>query len=169
MWKRLAEHSLEDIRYPALRQVLWRDDGTYLLEHPELIESESDSVRETAVLVLAKVESPKASTLLRKAITDKNDSVRRSAIRQFIDRQPPDIVETLLPYLEDQHAWVRLDVICELVCWGHPSAMAKLRETITTWTTADLERGRQLGSRLPNRDPLRAHRRPEVEGSTRQS
>ena len=53
---------------------------------------------------------------------------------------PPDIVETLLPYLEDQHAWVRLDVICELVCWGHPSAMAKLRETITTWTTADLKR-----------------------------
>ena len=88
MWKRLAEHSLEDIRYPALRQVLRRDDGTYLLEHPELIESESDSVRETAVLVLAKVESPKASTLLRKAITDKNDSIRRSAIRQFIDRQP---------------------------------------------------------------------------------
>ena len=102
MWKRLAKHSLDDIRYPALCQVLLRDDGTYLLEHPELIESESDSVRGTAVWLLAKVELPGASTLLRKAIIDKNETIRRSALRQLIDQAPPDIEEILLPYLDDQ-------------------------------------------------------------------
>ena len=33
MWKRLATHSLDEIRYPALGQVLRPADGTYLFEH----------------------------------------------------------------------------------------------------------------------------------------
>ena len=48
-------------------------------------------------------------------------------------------METLLPYLDDEYALIRLNVICELVCWGHPSAMAKLRVTIAAWPNADLE------------------------------
>ena len=139
MWKRLAEHSLEDIRHPALCQVLQRDDGTYLFDHPELIESESDSVRATAVSVLARLESPKASTLLRKAITDKNETIRRSALRELIDQAPPDIEDVLLPYLDDQYASIRVDVICELACRGNSAATKKLTENIATLPTVDLE------------------------------
>lgn len=139
MWKRLAKHTSQDIRYPALCQVLRRDDGTYLFDHPELIESENDSVRGTAVGLLAKVDSPETSTLLRKAITDKQDSIRRSALRHLIDREPSDIEAVLLPYLDDESTLIRVDVICELACRGNPAATKKLRETIATWPTADLD------------------------------
>jgi HEAT repeat protein len=133
MWKRLAKHASADVRNRALCEVLRRDDGTYLLDQPQLIQSESDSVRGAAVMVLAKVESPEALTLLRKAITDEQDGIRRSALSKFIARRPPDIEEVLLPYLQDQYAPIRLDVICELACWRNPAAIEKLRETIASW------------------------------------
>lgn len=138
MWKRLAQHPADDIRYPALCQVLRRDDGTYLFDHPELIESESDPVRATAVGLLGKVESPKAMSLLRKAINDKQEYTRLSALRHLIAREPSDIEGVLVPYLDDEFASIRKDVICELACRGNPAAIKKLQETIATWPTADL-------------------------------
>ena len=139
MWKRLASHDSDDIRYPALCHVLRRDDGTYLFDHPDLIESENDSVRGTAVGLLAKIDSPKALTLLRKAITDKQDSIRRSALRHLIDQEPPNIEDVLLPYLDDDSASIRVDVICELACRENPAATKKLGQTIATWPTVDLD------------------------------
>ncbi len=139
MWLRLAGNPDADIRHHALCQVLLRDDGTFLRQHPELIESDGDFVRRVAVICLSKLSSPEALPLLRKAIVDKHSLVRRSAIQQFIDRQPPDIVEVLLPYLDDDYALIRQDVICELACWRHPSAIAKLRETVAVWPNADLK------------------------------
>jgi HEAT repeat protein len=139
MWLRLAGNPDAEIRYHALCQVLRRDDGTFLRQHPELIESDGDFLRRVAVSCLSKLSSPEALPLLRKAIVDKHSLVRRSAIQQFIDRQPPDLVEVLLPYLDDDYALIRQDVICELACWRHPSAIAKLRETVAVWPNADLK------------------------------
>ncbi len=134
MWKRLAEHPASDIRYPALCQLLYRDDGTYLLDHPELIASKDDSVRSASVRLLATVKSPRALMLLRQGILDENASIRRSAIRAFIDIDPPDVVEILTDYLEDESSLIRMDVICELVSRGNVAATAKLRTTIAAWT-----------------------------------
>jgi hypothetical protein len=89
MWKRLARHDSDDIRYTALCHVMRRDNGTYLFAHPELIESENDLVRSAAVGLLARIDSPETSTLLRKAITDKQESIRRSALSLLIGQDPP--------------------------------------------------------------------------------
>ncbi len=139
MWLRLAGSPDDDIRYPALCQVLRRDDGSFLLQHPELVESKSDTVRIAAVVLLSKVDSADALPLLREAITDKQDAVRRTAMQYFIARQPPDLVEALLPHLDDESVLVRQEVICELASRGHPAATAKLRKVIESWPNADLK------------------------------
>jgi len=96
----------DDIRDPALCQVLRRDDGTYLFDHPALIESPNDAVRATAVQVLGKVESPAVEPLLRRAISDERDTIRRSAL--LIARKPADIEPLLVPYRE-------IDNLCRLI------------------------------------------------------
>ena len=85
MWKRLARHSDDDVRYPAIYQVL-RRDAKYLFDNPDLIHCENESVRALAGQVLAKVDSPEALTLLREAIRDEQDTIRRHAVRTFIVR-----------------------------------------------------------------------------------
>jgi hypothetical protein len=80
VWKRLAEHPSDDIRYPALRQVLLRDDGAYLLEHSDLVECNDDRVRRTAIDLLSKMSFPEALPLLQRAV---RESVRSSL-------KPPD-------------------------------------------------------------------------------
>jgi HEAT repeat protein len=147
MWRRLANHASVDIRYPALCQVLRRDDGTYLSDHPELIESESESVRWAAVNLLARVESPAASTLLRKAITDEQDRIRHRALRYLVDREPADIETLLLPYLQDDSASIRSYVICELACRGNPAATERLTEAIAVWPLADLDESERFSRR----------------------
>jgi HEAT repeat protein len=147
MWMRLANSPDGDIRYPALCQVLRRDDGSFLLQHPELMESESDAVRNAAVDLLSKVDSPEALPLLRKAVADKQEVVRGWAMRYYIARQPPDLVEVLLPCLDDESIWVRRDVVCELARRGHPAGMAKLRKIIAAWPDANLRGDDQFDRR----------------------
>ncbi len=138
MWKRLAKHSSHDIRHPALCQVL-RRDATYLFDHPELIHSGSDQVRTAAVWVLAETESPAALRLLREAINGEQDAVWRLALRALIAKRPPDIETVLQPYLEDNDTWIRIDVICELVCRENVAAMERLWRTIESWPNAELD------------------------------
>lgn len=138
MWKRLASNPNDNIRYPALCEVLYRDDGSYLLDHPVLIESENEAVRQAAVHRIKVIDSPQAKLMLRTAITDDRALIRQSALRQLVQREPADIQETLLQYLQDESISIRTYVTCELVSLGNPIAMAKLQETIASWQTLDL-------------------------------
>jgi HEAT repeat protein len=147
MWMRLATSPDDDLRYPALCEVLRRDTGSFLLQHPELVESESVSVRIAAVVLLSKLDSPEALPLLRKAIADKQESVRRTAMHYYIARQPPDLVEVLLPQLDDESILIRGDAVCELVCRGHPAAIERLRKIIESWLNADLKGNDQWARR----------------------
>ena len=40
--------------------------------------------------------------------------------------------------LQVEYAPIRLDVICELVCRGHPAAVTKLRAMIDAWPNVDV-------------------------------
>jgi HEAT repeat protein len=53
--------------------------------------------------------------------------------------RPSDIEEVLVPYLDDEFASIRKEMICELACRGNPAATKKLQETMATWPTADLD------------------------------
>ena len=163
MWLRLATSPDDDIRYPALCQVLRRDDGSFLLQHPELIESESDAVRIAAVVLLSKVDSPEALPLLRKAIADKQDAIRRTAMHYLYrpatarhrggiaaaSRRPIPLgpaggdLRACVPEASSRH--------CEVA--GDHRNLAERRP----------EGQRSVGSARRNRTSLQTHRRPENE------
>jgi HEAT repeat protein len=133
MWKRLAEHSSDDVRYPALCQVLRRDDGAYLLEHPGLIECGHDKVRGAAISLLSTMHSPQALPLLRKAITDKHLENRYWALQGLIARELPDMESVLEPYVDDSYAAIRLLVFDRLLRCRNQAAISKLKESIRSW------------------------------------
>lgn len=139
MWERLAEHPAADVRNKALVERLQRDDGSYVLKYPDLVDSETTAIRGAAVRSLIQSDSPDVIPLLATRLKDPDRLIRRSALQNLVDRKLPGIETILAAHLDDDFQAIRTDVICRLAPRRHPAALEKLNQTILRWRTLDQE------------------------------
>ncbi len=131
-WRRLERSRHEDVREYAVKALVVREQAEYVLDRPELLQSDDAEVRHLAVESLADRGDAKATSLLRKAFYEGDSLCRVLALRGLVRLRPNDIDDILRQGIKSDDAFIYYDALEELVRRGDQEATGILMKRVAS-------------------------------------
>lgn len=149
------DHPWPDVQNLALTQLSMQahdvDFSDFLLEKFE--QSPFAIVRQTCLQLLSERKDPKLKTVLKSALTDRDEGVRRTAIHEIAALRDPSFAPNLIEaYLENQHAEAMLSVLKKTLERYPPSVLkASAASVFATIDGTDRDKQREEFLQWANR------------------
>jgi len=115
----------------ALGRVATPDDGAVIAGLAHLLDDSDDRVRQAAALAIGEIEpSPRQLTPVADLLRASDVHIRRAAVRALISLDTGQVIEWLLPLLDDPDAEVRQGAVSALGFSGDARVTAALRKRL---------------------------------------